>query len=38
MGMFIGPAIMFCLTLIPLDMGNYCTSHSITCFLSDDVS
>ena len=31
MGVFVGFAFMFCTTLIPLDMGNYCVLHSITC-------
>ena len=29
--MLIGLAFMFCATLIPLDVGNYCIFHSITC-------
>ena len=31
MGMLVGLAFMFCIILIPLDVGNYCIFHSITC-------
>ena len=32
MAILVGLAFMFCTTLIPLDVGNYCIFHSITVF------